>query len=164
MPMVKNNIIEKSMHPNPKMVVWCSIELRAQVKASNLKKENKAIFFSVTFKTTLFSLPSSDHGRMSLTYHEGNVLLKIVLFRFMSLWSTIWARAGFEARCLSPSSRLAHSCTIFLCPLDVGNIDDWCRCPSIKEKDHLAAPLRAWHQLFVLKHCQRHYGPRRWLL
>ena len=67
--MVKNNIIEKSRHPNPKMGVWCSIELRAQVKASNLKKENKAIFFSVTFKTTLFSLPTSDHGRIFLTYH-----------------------------------------------------------------------------------------------
>ena len=117
--MMKKNIIEKSMHTNPKMVVWCSIELRAQVKATNLKKENQAIFFSITFKTTLFSLPTSDHGRMFLTYHEGNVLLKIVLFRFMSLWSTIWARTGFKARWLSPSSRLAHSCTIFLCPLEL---------------------------------------------
>ena len=33
---------------------------------------------------------------------------------------------------------LLHNCTIFLCSLDVGNIDDQCRVPSIKEKDHLA--------------------------
>ena len=32
---------------------------------------------------------------------------------------------------------LVHNCTIFLLPLDVRNIDDQCRGPSIKEKDHL---------------------------
>ena len=32
---------------------------------------------------------------------------------------------------------LVHNCTIFLCSLDVRNIDDQCRGPSIKEKDHL---------------------------
>ena len=29
--------------------------------------------------------------------------------------------------------RLVHNCTIFLCSLDVGNIDDQCRGPSIRE-------------------------------
>ena len=29
-------------------------------------------------------------------------------------------------------------CTLFLCSLDVGNIDDQRRGPSIKEKDHIA--------------------------
>ena len=33
---------------------------------------------------------------------------------------------------------LVHNCTIFLCALDVRNIDDQCRGPSIKERDHLA--------------------------
>ena len=33
---------------------------------------------------------------------------------------------------------LVHNCTLFLCSLDVGNIDDQCRGPSKKEKDHLA--------------------------
>ena len=32
---------------------------------------------------------------------------------------------------------LVHNCTIFLCSLDAGNIDDQCRCPSKNEKDHL---------------------------
>ena len=32
---------------------------------------------------------------------------------------------------------LIHNCTIFLCSLDVGNIDDQFRGPSIKEEDHL---------------------------
>ena len=31
-----------------------------------------------------------------------------------------------------------HNCTLFLCSLDVRNIGDQCRVPSIKEKDHLA--------------------------
>ena len=38
---------------------------------------------------------------------------------------------------------LVHNCTIFLCSLDVGNIDDQCRCPTIKEKDHRAGELTA---------------------
>ena len=32
---------------------------------------------------------------------------------------------------------VVHNCTIFLLPLDVRNIDDQCKGPSIKEKDHL---------------------------
>ena len=32
---------------------------------------------------------------------------------------------------------LVHNCTIFLGSLDVRNIDDQCRGPSRKEKDHL---------------------------
>ena len=32
---------------------------------------------------------------------------------------------------------LVHNCTIFLCSLDVRNIDDQCRGPNVKEKDHL---------------------------
>ena len=32
---------------------------------------------------------------------------------------------------------LLLNCTIFFCSLDIGNIDDQCRGPSIKEKDHL---------------------------
>ena len=35
------------------------------------------------------------------------------------------------------ASRLVHNCTIFLCSLDVRNIDDQCRGPNVKEKDHL---------------------------
>ena len=35
------------------------------------------------------------------------------------------------------AEKLVHNCTIFLLPLDVRNIDDQCRGPSIKEKDHL---------------------------
>ena len=31
-----------------------------------------------------------------------------------------------------------HKYTLFLCSLDVGNIDDQCRGSSIKERDHLA--------------------------
>ena len=31
-----------------------------------------------------------------------------------------------------------HNCTLFLCSLDVRNIGDQCRVPSIREKDHLA--------------------------
>ena len=33
---------------------------------------------------------------------------------------------------------VVHNCTTFLCSLDVGNIDDQCRGPIIKEKDHRA--------------------------
>ena len=33
--------------------------------------------------------------------------------------------------------QLVHNCTIFLCSLDVINIDDQCRGPNVKEKDHL---------------------------
>ena len=33
---------------------------------------------------------------------------------------------------------IVQNCTIFLCSLDVGHIDDQCRGPSIKGKDHLA--------------------------
>ena len=32
---------------------------------------------------------------------------------------------------------VVHNCTIFLCSLDVRNIDDQCRGPNVKEKDHL---------------------------
>ena len=32
---------------------------------------------------------------------------------------------------------LVHNCTIFFCSLDVRNIDDQCRGPNVKEKDHL---------------------------
>ena len=32
---------------------------------------------------------------------------------------------------------LVHNCTIFFCSVDARNIDDRCRGPSIKEKDHL---------------------------
>ena len=35
------------------------------------------------------------------------------------------------------AEKLVHNCTIFLLPLDVRNIDDQCRGPSIREKDHL---------------------------
>ena len=35
---------------------------------------------------------------------------------------------------------MGYNCTIFLCSLDVGNIDDQCRGPSIKGKDVLAGP------------------------
>ena len=31
-----------------------------------------------------------------------------------------------------------YICTVYMCSLDVGNIDDQCRGPSVKEKDHLA--------------------------
>ena len=34
-----------------------------------------------------------------------------------------------------------HECTIFLCSLEIGNIHDQCRRPSIQEKDHLAGWL-----------------------
>ena len=33
---------------------------------------------------------------------------------------------------------LIHNCTIFLCSLDVGNIDDQFRCTGTEEKDHPA--------------------------
>ena len=33
------------------------------------------------------------------------------------------------------------NCLLFLCSLDVGNIDDQCRGTIIKEKDHLAGLL-----------------------
>ena len=39
---------------------------------------------------------------------------------------------------------LVHNCTIFLCSLDVGSIDDQCRAPSIKEKDHLVGWLTSY--------------------
>ena len=32
---------------------------------------------------------------------------------------------------------VVHNCTIFLCSLDVRNIDGQCRGPNVKEKDHL---------------------------
>ena len=35
-------------------------------------------------------------------------------------------------------NQLVNNCSIFLCSLDVGNIDDQCRVPSINKKDHLA--------------------------
>ena len=38
--------------------------------------------------------------------------------------------------------------TIFLCSLDVRNIDDQCRGPSIKEKDHLAGYVTKSPQAF----------------
>ena len=38
---------------------------------------------------------------------------------------------------------LIHNCTIFLCSLDVGNIDDQRRGPTLKEKDHRAGELTA---------------------
>ena len=34
-----------------------------------------------------------------------------------------------------------HKYTLFLCSLDVGNIDDQCRGPIIMETDHLAGSL-----------------------
>ena len=37
-----------------------------------------------------------------------------------------------------------HICTIFLCSLDVGSIDDRCWGPSIKEKCYLAGLLTRW--------------------
>ena len=48
----------------------------------------------------------------------------------------------FGEQLLYKRLNLSHSqnstnCTIFLCSLDVRNIDDQCRGPSIKEKDHL---------------------------
>ena len=42
------------------------------------------------------------------------------------------------ARCTS-WSYLVHNCTISLCSLDVRNIDDQCKGPSITEKGHLVA-------------------------
>ena len=42
------------------------------------------------------------------------------------------------SKIISTPCSLVHNCTIFLCHVDVGNIDDQCRCPGIKEKDHLA--------------------------
>ena len=36
------------------------------------------------------------------------------------------------------ASKVVHNCTIFLCSLDAGNIDDQGRGPVTKEKGHLA--------------------------
>ena len=36
---------------------------------------------------------------------------------------------------------IVHDCNIFRCSLDVGNIDDQCRGPSMMETDHLAGSL-----------------------
>ena len=47
-----------------------------------------------------------------------------------------FAQHGSQDRALAQKV-LVHNCTIFLCSLDVRNIDDQCRGPSIKEKDHL---------------------------
>ena len=45
---------------------------------------------------------------------------------------------GPRERFCRPRYHLAYNCTIFLCSLDVRNIDDQCRGPSIKEKDQPA--------------------------
>ena len=42
---------------------------------------------------------------------------------------------------LTSNIQIVHNCTIILFSLDVGNIDDQCRGPSIKEKGHLAGLL-----------------------
>ena len=71
--MMKNDIIEKSMHTNPKMVVWCSIELRAQVKASNLNKKTKQSF-SQSLSKRRFS------ASLPLTTGECSLLIMKVMF------------------------------------------------------------------------------------
>ena len=44
----------------------------------------------------------------------------------------------YIAKCTDGCRNVVHCCTKFLCSLDVGNIiDDQCRGPSIKGKDHL---------------------------
>ena len=50
---------------------------------------------------------------------------------------------------------LANNCTILLCSLDVGNIDDQCRGPSVKEKDHLAGQLSSilQHTCLLVSRC-----------
>ena len=40
---------------------------------------------------------------------------------------------------------IVHNCTIFLCSLDVRDIDDQCRGPSTKEKGHLAGKPTRGH-------------------
>ena len=42
---------------------------------------------------------------------------------------------------LCATDTLLHNCTIFMWSLDVGNMDDQCKGPSIKGKDHLAGQL-----------------------
>ena len=44
---------------------------------------------------------------------------------------------GQDGQSQNSTQYLVHNCTIFLCSLDVRNIDDQCRGPNIKEKDHL---------------------------
>ena len=49
---------------------------------------------------------------------------------------------NFDQFLLSMSTfQLVHNCTIFLSSLDIGNIDNQYRGPSIKEKDHLVGWL-----------------------
>ena len=40
-----------------------------------------------------------------------------------------------------------HKYTLFLCSLDVGNIDDQCRGPIIMETDHPAGSFKVLHLL-----------------
>ena len=71
--MMKNDIIEKSMHTNPKMVVWFSIELRAHVKVSNLNKKTRQSF-SQSLSKRRFS------ASLPLTTGEYSLLIMNVMF------------------------------------------------------------------------------------
>ena len=57
-----------------------------------------------------------------------------------------------------PTLGLVHNCILFVCSLDVGYIvDDQCRGPSIREKDHLGASLSTPG----LTNCENHLWWRR---
>ena len=64
--------------------------------------------------------------------------------KLQSVWVCIRAPRIFclwRFPSLRATTDLVHKRTIFLCSLDVGNIDDQCRGPSIKERYHLARLL-----------------------
>ena len=57
---------------------------------------------------------------------------------YLSLNSTAVVAHFTSFKLFDFCQNLVHYCSIYLCSLDVGNIDNQCRGPSIKEKDHLA--------------------------
>ena len=60
-----------------------------------------------------------------------------------------WAELGGPP---PPATPLVHNCTIFLCSLDVGNIDDQSRGPSVKERDCLPGLLIRYCHAFSFTH------------
>ena len=81
-----------------------------------------------TYRTGLVEPQYMFQGRLCLRWE----------FPFLLVLDQINIHIALQGPCIMVDDDLAHNCTIFLCSLDVANIDDHCRIPSIKEKYHLA--------------------------
>ena len=93
-------------------------------KINNLRTLNHLGIAVVTDKVTLRTLQKKGVNYAKAWLNHSFIFPDLVL-----------CGKGFT---LDVTTRVVHNCTIFLCSLDVRNIDDQCRGPNIKEKDHIA--------------------------